>query len=131
MTGQYERVVLTNDPMVRFSADILLDLTEPADSALLLAPLAKAAGGLQSCGVVFTNTADPDYKTMLAAVRRAKTVADAEPRYSTPKFQPNRQYVREMKKYGVLPATADPAREPVNFFETDQRYWSSFWVKAR
>jgi cytochrome c553 len=47
--------------------------------------------------------------------------------YHVPTFRPNEHYVREMKRYGVLPATFDLAKDPINVYETDQTYWRSFW----
>ena len=124
--GQYERVVFENDPMARYSANVILNLSRPECSALLLAPLAKPAGGWESCGAVFKDRGDPDYQAILAALRRGQAAYGA-PRWGEAGFQPNPQYVREMKKYGILPADFDPARGTIDFFDTDQRYWESFW----
>jgi hypothetical protein len=51
----------------------------------------------------------------------------AAPRFAVHGFQPNPQYVREMKKYGILPAGFDLAKDPLDVFAADQRYWQSFW----
>jgi hypothetical protein len=123
----YERVIFENDPIARFSGHILLNFSRPELSPLLLGPLAKASGGWASCGAIFHDTQDADYQALLAAIRRGKAVLDAEPRFATPGFKPNRQYLREMQKYGILPATFDPARDPVDVFQTDEKYWRSFW----
>lgn len=130
-TGAYERIVLPNDPMLRYSPDLLLNCSRPELSSLLLGPLGTNAGGFGSCGKVFENTADPDYRLLLAAIGRAKAVLESEPRYATPQFRPNRQYVREMKKYGILPTAFDQVKDPVDIFATDQEYWKSFWAKAQ
>ena len=128
-TGAYERVVLGHDPIARYSAHILLNFTRPELSPLLLAPLAKVSGGLESCGVVFPDKTDPDYQAILAGLQKGKSLLDSEPRYGTPGFQPNPQYVREMKKYAILPATFDPAKDCLDVFQTDQSYWKSFWYE--
>jgi hypothetical protein len=47
--------------------------------------------------------------------------------YHVPAFRPNVHYVREMKRYGILPANFDLARDPINVYEVDQSYWRSFW----
>ncbi len=125
--GSYERVVSDHDPVARFGTYILLNFTRPEFSPLLLGPLAREAGGYGSCGAVFKNTDDPDYQTLLAALRRGRDKAGAEPRYGTPGFQPNAQYVRELKRFGILPATFDPAKSPLDYFAADQRYWQSLW----
>jgi hypothetical protein len=93
----------------------------------LLGPLAKSAGGWESCGPVFANTEDRDYQHILASLQRAKADADVRPRYGTPGFQPNRQYIREMKRYGVLAADYDPRHGPLDFFQIDQDYWRTYW----
>jgi mono/diheme cytochrome c family protein len=126
-TGIHERVVLENDPIAKFSVNILLNFTRPAKSSLLLGPLAKEAGGYGSCGRVFAATDDPDYRRLLALVEQGKSDLDAVPRYATPGFRPNRQYVREMKRYGILPASFDPETDPIDVFQADQAYWRSFW----
>jgi hypothetical protein len=125
--GANERVVLEHDPLATFSIDVLLDFTRPELSPLLLGPLARGAGGYQSCGVVFQDTRDPDYQALLASITRSKAELDATPRYGSPAFKPNPQYVREMKRYGILPASFDPARDPIDVFQADQAYWRSFW----
>lgn len=128
-TGAFERIVLENDPLARFSVNVLLNFTRPHNSPLLLGPLVKEHGGFGSCGSVFKDTKDPDYQQLLALIVRSKGEMDATPRYATPGFQPNRQYVREMKRYGILPASFDPTKEPLDIFKTDQAYWKSLWYQ--
>ncbi len=125
--GVHERVVLENDPIAKLSANILLNFTRPAKSSLLLGPLAKEAGGYGSCGRVFAGTDDPDFRRLLASIEQGKSDLDSVPRYATPGFRPNRQYVREMKRYGILPASFDPQSDPIDVFQADQAYWRSFW----
>jgi hypothetical protein len=36
-----------------------------------------------------------------------------------------------MKRFGVLPADFDPAADPIDVFETDERYWQLFWYHPR
>jgi len=79
--------------------------------------------------VVFTNQSDPDYVQLLAALREGQSILDRTPRYGTPKFQPNRQYVREMKRFGILPAGFNLPRDPLDVFATDQQYWQSLWYR--
>ena len=68
----YERVVLENDPIARFSPNILLNFTPAGQlSPLLLGPLAKEAGGFGSCGEVFKDTSDPDYRRLAGGHRKA------------------------------------------------------------
>ncbi|MCX6904500.1 MAG: hypothetical protein NTW03_13670, partial [Verrucomicrobia bacterium] len=128
-TGAYERIVTDNDPIARFSPHILLNFTRPEFSPLLLGPLAKSAGGWESCGVVFTNKTDPDYQQLLATIREGKSVLDSTPRYGTAAFKPNPQYVREMKRFGILPRGFDVAKDRLDVFATDEKYWESLWYR--
>lgn len=122
-TTAHERIVLPNDPLARFSVHILLNLSQPENSPLLLGPLAHDAGGLGSCGNVFKDKEDPDYKSLLAAIEDCKAKAETRPRYATPGFRPNRQYIREMKNYGILPAAFNADTDPIDPFQIDQAYW--------
>jgi len=126
-TAVHERIVLEDDPIARFGLSILLNFSRPELSPLVLGPLEESAGGFGSCGPVFRSRDDPDFQQLVAAIRQGKAILDARPRYATPKFQPNRQYIREMKRYGILPASSDPAREKLDYFALDQAYWRSFW----
>jgi hypothetical protein len=126
-TAVYERLVFENDPIARFSPNILVNFTRPHFSPILLGPLSKEAGGFGSCGEVFKDTADPDYQLLLAAIERGKAELNAKPRFPSPDFKPNPQYVREMKKYGILPHAFDLAQDTLDVYEADQAYWRSFW----
>jgi hypothetical protein len=133
-TAPHERIVGEDD--YRFSAHVLLNMSRPQYSALLLGPLPKAAGGWESCRHQFSGKDDPDYKLLLREIRKRKTKLDHPPRYGMPSFKPNRQYVREMKRFGILPASSghSPAefnlhRDAIDVFETDRRYWRLFWCK--
>ena len=84
---------------------------------------AKEAGGLGLCTnaqgkAVFTSTDDPDYKTLLALVEDAKSILDSDPRFDMPKFCPNPEYLREMKRYGILPPDVDPAKQCIDPYAT-------------
>lgn len=128
-TGAHERIVFPDDPLTRYSTQILLNLSRPELSAILLAPLAKAAGGWGSCGdEVFQSTTDPDYQALLGAIQKGVDSLGADPRWATPGFRPNPQYVREMKRFGILPEAFDGTRDPIDPFDTDQRYWRSLWT---
>jgi len=123
----YERIVRTDD--LRFSAHVLLNVSRPEYSPLLLGPLPKSAGGWASCPHQFAGTEDAGYQALLADIRGRNRRLDAAPRYGMPGFKPNRQYIREMKRFGVLPAQFDPAHDSVDAFQTDQEYWRLFWYR--
>ena len=103
-----------------------MNFSRPALSPLLLGPLAKKAGGYASCGEIF-GARRSDYRRLLGLIEKAKAALDEEPRYATPGFKPNRQYIREMKKYGILPPQFDPAKDPINVFTLDKAYWRAAW----
>ena len=128
--GIYERIIYENDPVARFSPNILLNFTRPQFSPLLLGPLAKSAGGFGSCGEVFKDEHDPDYQRLLRAIQRAKAALDIKPRFGTPAFKPNWQYVREMKRFGILPGNFELAHDSIDVFAADQKYWRSLWYQA-
>ena len=120
----------------RFSRHIVFNLTRPEKSLYLKAPLAKEAGGLGLCTnaqgkAVFASTDDPGYKTLLALVEDAKSILDSDPRFDMPKFCPNPEYLREMKRYGILPPDADPQKCRIDPYATDRRYWSLDWTDLK
>jgi mono/diheme cytochrome c family protein len=124
--GQHERLVLTNDPIARYSAHVLVNLSRPDCSPLALAPLAKSAGGWERCGAVFANRDDADWQAIVAALERGRAQYGDAPRWGQPGFRPNAQYVRELQRFAVLPATFDVTRDPLDVFAADQRYWALF-----
>ena len=127
-TSNYERIVVTNDPARLFDAAVLVNYTQPESSSILLAPLAKEAGGYGRCGkAVFADKNDPDYTKMLVSIQSGKALYDARPPWGTPGWKPNPQYVREMKRFGLLPETFDLAKEALDPFAMDQAYWRSLW----
>jgi len=123
----HERIVADED--CRFSAHVLLNVSRPECSPMLLAGLPESAGGWATCEHQFTGKDDPEYQTLLATIRNGKEQMDKVARFGTEAFKPNRQYVREMKRFGVLPAQFDPDRDPIDVFRTDQDYWKLFWCR--
>jgi len=113
----------------RFSVHVLVNASHPENSPLLLAPLAESDGGWQTCTHRYNSAEDPVRRGLLAAMQAGAKQFEAEPRYGMANFRPNAQYIREMKRFGVLPADFDSQRDPIDYFETDQRYWRSFWVQ--
>ena len=123
----HERVVREDD--YRFSPHILLNMSRPEQSPLLLGPLPKGAGGWGSCQYQFGGTNDPDYRSLLGTISKHKKRVDQTPRYGMPGFRPNRQYIREMKRFGVLSPEFNLNQELIDVFETDRRYWKLFWYR--
>jgi hypothetical protein len=126
-TAPHERIVGEYD--FRFSAHVLLNLSRPELSPLLLGPLPKAAGGWGTCPSQFSGKDDVAYRILLSAITKEKKRLANVPRFGTPEFKPNRQYVREMKRFGILSPEFNLSRDPIDVFETDQRYWKLFWYR--
>jgi len=119
----------------------LYNLTQPAKSMILRAPLAKEAGGYEWCKTkpadgqperparVFASADDPDYQTILRAIEAAKTELYTLKRFDMPDFRPGRHYVREMIRYGILAADFDWTKDPLDGYQTDRAYWRSLWYQ--
>ncbi len=114
----------------------LYNLSYPEKSMILLAPLSQAAGGYEWCkaedgqpAMVFRDTRDSDYQTILQAVRAAKTRLEKFGRPDMPGFRPGDYYIRWMKRFGVLPESFNLAKDPIDPYETDRAYWRSLWYQ--
>jgi len=141
-------------PLSRFSRHRLFNLTRPEASLILLAPLAKAAGGYATAPaqarpakvsedrrkrptavshpVIFAGKDDPDFGRILAHVRSAGRRLNEIKRFDMAGFRPREEYVREMKRYGVLEPDFDLSREPIDVYLTDRLYWKLFeWPGGR
>jgi hypothetical protein len=124
-----------DDPRLKHSRHIVFNLSRPDKSLMLLAPLAKSAGGLQLCGgadqpspAVFADPGEPDYQKLLQMVETGRHNLETIKRFDMPGFRPRPEYVREMKRYGVLP-TDLPADAPLDVYATDREYWESLWYR--
>ncbi len=107
----------------------LCNLTRPARSLLLRAPLAKAAGGLERCGSrVFTDVKDADYRAVRERIEVAAQRHRREKRFDMTGFRPNDYYLQAMQRYGVLPAELD-LNAPVDPYAVDRAYWRKFWYR--
>lgn len=71
------------------------------------------------------------YAKLRAVVEDAKSKLDADPRFDMPKFCPNPEYIRDMKRYGILPKDVDPARQRIDPYATDRRYWALDWTDLK
>jgi len=119
-----------DDPRRRYSRHLLYNLTRPPMSLVLLAPLAREAGGYGTCRVdgkpIFADTGDAGYRKVLTAIDEVRKKLNEIKRFDMPGFRPRPAYVREMKRYGVLPATTE-ANDPIDVYATDRAYWQSLW----
>jgi hypothetical protein len=111
----------------KFARHLLYNLTNPDRSTLLLGPLAKSAGGYESCGsAILTGKDDSRYQAILSGIVRTKRHLDEMKRFDMVDFVPRPEYVREMKKYGILPMDHGPS-DAVDVYDAEQRYWRSLW----
>ena len=124
--GSVEWMKQFADARLQFSRHILYNLSRPEKSLQLLAPLAKTAGGYALCGDVFASPDDPDYRHLLAGIQEAKAHLESITRFTMRDFRPGPEYLREMKRYGILPEH-HRGGGPINVYDTDRRYWESFW----
>ena len=127
----------------RFNRHEIFDLTEPSESLVALTPLAKSAGGLGVCEAksgegVLNGTDDADYQKIVDYIMRGRRYLLEENNRYTMSFDsanngpncPKRfvarpDYIREMKRYGVLPADFDP-KTPIDPFQVEGDYWRMF-----
>jgi hypothetical protein len=141
-------------PLSRYSRHRVFNLSRPEKSLVMKIALDTAAGGLAternpaSDGekvqaapaedrsrppapvrhpIVFSNADDPDYQLILAHLVAAREKLEQIKRFDMPGFQPNEHYIREMQRYGVLPAGFPPDREITDVYGLDEAYWRSFW----
>jgi hypothetical protein len=115
------------------SRHIVFNLSRPDKSLLLLAPLAREAGGLGLCrkpdqSAVIPGTNDADYAILLAMVTAGRDTLKRITRFDMPDFKPHPAYLREMVRFGILPqSTAPDAR--IDPYATDEAYWRSLWYR--
>ncbi len=136
--------------------DHVFNMTEPEKSLLLLAPLAKEAGGYGLCrkmslqefntkyeawnsefrgtepteprAIVFESKNDPDYRALLAELRRMSGHLHERRTFPHAKnWRPVGDYVRAMKLYGVLPPGYEYGQDPVDPFAIDEAYYRLFY----
>lgn len=125
-----------NDPRLKFSRHIVFNLSQPEKSLIVLAPLARSAGGYGLCKAadapttadsqVFATRDDPGYRALLAMCEAGKRRLGEVKRFDMPGFKPRAEYVREMKRYGLLPAEFDVDKQPLDVYALDRKYWDSF-----
>ena len=121
------------DPRLLTSRHIVFNLTHPEQSLLLLAPLAREAGGWGLCRdpktkeprIVFADTKDPGYRKLLAMCVAGKDQLEKVKRFDMPGFQPRPDWVREMKRYGILEGELNA--DVIDVYRTEQAYWKSLW----
>lgn len=121
------------DPRVLRTRHLVFNLSRPEFSLLLLAPLSVESGGYGLCRTedgtpVIADRTDADWQTILALAEAGQQRLAEIKRFDMPDFAPPMPYVREMKRYGILPKDTDP-NHPVDFRAADRAYWNSFGVR--
>jgi len=145
-----------DDPRLLTSRHIVFNLSQPEKSLMLLAPLAKEAGGWGLCrpptergsvtrstqdqsdalrltesrsnaAAPFASKSDPGYQSILAMIVAGKQFIDRDStRFDMTNFRPRNDWVREMKRYGMLPQCVKP-EEVTDVYSIEQDYWKSLW----
>ena len=123
-----------DDPRLLTSRHIVFNLSHPEKSVILLAPLAESAGGWGLCrdpktkqpATVFANREDPGYQALLAMCAAGRDTIESRTRFDMPDFRPRQDWVREMKRYGILPADTEPDAK-LDVYAIEDRYWKSLW----
>lgn len=113
-----------NSPRNRLSAHAAFNFTRPADSPVLVAPLSKKAGGRGGVShpSVFKSTDDADYKTVLAAITKARDyLAAHNPRYTDKNYKPRGAYYGALLRRGIVGKDDDLTN--FDAFEADKKYW--------
>jgi hypothetical protein len=117
----------------KFTRHFVFNLSRPEKSTLLLAPLAREAGGYGICGSkrassapVFADITDPDYQQLLSVVRESRAMLEQMTRFDMPDFIPSEHYVREMKRYGFVPHQWKPG-DAIDVYAVDRASWESFY----
>ena len=131
-----------NDIRIRMSRHLMFNLSRPEKSLILLAPMARDAGGYGLCkqqdengragepATVFAGADDPDYQKILALCLQGKRHLEENKRFDMPGFHPTPTYLREMKRYGILPSDL-PDDALIDVYATDRAYWRSLWWQPR
>lgn len=124
------------DPRLLTSRHIVFNLSRPEKSLIVLAPLAEKSGGWGLCKdpktkepvAVFADASDPDYQKLLAFCTAGRDHLAQHKRFDMPGFTPRPDWVREMKRYGVLPVNTSPT-DPMDVYSVEERYWESLWYQ--
>jgi len=127
-----------NDVRCKMSRHIMFNLTRPKQSLVLLAPLARSSGGYALCKErnkktdkpkptsVFADKNDPDYQKILAMCTEGAEHLEKIKRFDMPGFRPTPEYVREMRRFGVIGENVT-ATAAIDVYQIDQAYWKSLW----
>ncbi len=116
----------------KLNPELIYNLSRPEKSLVLLAPLAKKAGGYGLCTAetgkpVFFDKHDPDYLAIHLEIQDAIKKLNKLKRFDITEYRAIEAYFREMKGYGLLTKNFDPIKDTIDYYEMDQKYWRSLW----
>ena len=121
-------------PRLNTSRHIVFNLTQPNKSILTLAPAQRRCRRVAvrdpktgTPSNVFTSPSDPDYRTLVAMSTAGQHRLAASKQFDMRGFKPRLDWVREMKRYGILDAGTLPDDEMDVSRSRRQRYWKSLW----
>lgn len=78
---------------------------------------------------VFASAADPGYQAILAMLVAGKQFLEHDStRFDMPNFRPRLGWVREMKRYGLLPDCTKPD-DVTDVYAAGRDYWKSLWYR--
>ena len=126
-----------NDPRLKRSRHIVFNLSRPDQSLILLAPLARAAGGYGLCqprtapaqaeGAVFASKHDPGF-ILAGHVRRS---ANATSTISSASICPLPAAIRprDAALRRAPPRRSTLTKRSVDVYAIDRQYWESLWYR--
>ncbi|MDX1283998.1 MAG: hypothetical protein R3182_03255 [Draconibacterium sp.] len=132
-----------DEPALKRVRHMVFNLTNPENSVMLLGPLSKEAGGYGACKEiladgekgnsieVFKDKNDNDYQAILKMIHAGKNRLQEVTRFDMANFKPHPAYIREMKKYGILPKDFNSEKETLDVYQLDRKYWDSFIYKPQ
>ncbi|MCC6235847.1 MAG: hypothetical protein IT580_24640 [Verrucomicrobiales bacterium] len=125
-----------DDPRLLTSRHIVFNLSQPEHSLMLLAPLAREAGGWGLCQTpgtpthapapIFAQRDDPGYRALHDMIEAGRRFLDRDKRFDMAGFVPRKDWFREMKRYGLIPECVKP-EEVTDVYAVEQDYWRSLW----
>jgi hypothetical protein len=139
-------------PLSGYSRHRIYNLSRPEKSVVLTLPLSRRAGGAATeplapgepvaedfnrppgetkHPIVFETTGDPDYQAILTHIQAAAARLREIRRFDMPGFRPPEVYLREMRRYGVLPPASKDNGGPIDPYDLDRRYWEMMYPQSR
>jgi hypothetical protein len=98
--------------------------------------LSQNAGGWGLCRdpktrtpvTVFADTNDIGYRQLLAVCTAGRAFLDRDKRFDMAGFRPRVDWIREMKRFGVLPVHPPPDTW-IDVYGVEKDYWKTLWYQ--